>query len=177
MYLASLKENRIPIFHCPGLVHGLAETILQGKQESRQGCSAVLVYLAKAADNRFMQIKVPGLLDAMNTAIKPWSPAEESPKKRKYVWDSSSASNDTFSPSIGMSGTTGNGTGTCTSGDVESTTCLDDDDDDSDLTPLMTSTPTSLASKRSFLCDNDPNKFVHPTRQKVFATLHHVGRG
>jgi len=50
-----------------------------------------------------------------------------------------------------------------------------DNDDASDLTPQMTTSPTSLslASRRSFLYDNDPNKFVNGTRQNVFATLLH----
>ena len=49
------------------------------------------------------------------------------------------------------------------------------DDDASDLTPQMTTSPTSLslASRRSFLYDNDPNKFINGTRQNVFATLLH----
>ena len=173
--LCLLKENRIPIFHCPGLLHGLAKTIMQDSEESRQGCTAVLGFLAKTPENRLLLVKVPGILDALNNAIKPWTPKEleESPERRqrKFVWDSTSGSYSmTSSPSRNDS--TDKGT------DADSATDYTDknDDGDSDLTPQMTTSPTSLslASRRSFLYDNDPNKFVNGTRQNVFATLLHA---
>jgi hypothetical protein len=191
--LCLLKDNRIPIFHCLNLVHGLAKTILQDTEESRQGCSAILGYLSKTPENRLLLVRVPGILDAINSAIKPLSPAD-SPRKKKYIWDLSDT-DDTFSTSSGgriNSNTTGEfttttGGGTATTGDFESTTeYANINDDDSDLTPQMTTSPTSLASKahmtsptclaptRDYLYDNDPNKFVHSTRQNIFATLLHV---
>jgi hypothetical protein len=196
--LCLLKGNRIPIFHCPHLVHGLAKTIAQDKGESRQGCSAILGNLSKTPENRLLLVRVPGILDAINVAIKPWSPADDSPKKKtkNFTWDLSDAG-DTFSTTTEgriNSYTTGGGTtvtgdGTTTTDDYESTTEYTNggNDEDSDLTPQMTTSPTSLdskgqkttsptslASKRSFLYDNDPNKFVHATRQNIFATLLHV---
>jgi len=60
--LCLLKENRIPIFHCPGLLHGLAKTIMQDTTEARQGCTAVLGFLAKTPENRLLLVKVPGIL-------------------------------------------------------------------------------------------------------------------
>lgn len=173
--LCLLKENRIPIFHCPGLLHGLAKTIMQDKTEARQGCTAILGFLAKTPENRLLLVKVPGILDALNNAIKPWSPAgfDESPerKMKKFVWDSTSGSYSlTSSPSHNNS--------TDKNTDVDSATdgSQTHDDDASDLTPQMTTSPTSLslASRRSFLYDNDPNKFIIGTRQNVFATLLHA---
>jgi len=65
--------------------------------------------------------------------------------------------------------------------DIESATEGSDEapDDETDVTPEMTTSPTSptsfsLASKRSSLYDNDPNKFINGTRQNVFATLLHA---
>ena len=102
--LCLLKENRIPIFHCPGLLHGLAKTIMQDNTEARQGCTAILGFLAKTPENRLLLVKVPGILDALNNAIKPWSPDgfDESPerKTKKFIWDSTSGSYSmTSSPS------------------------------------------------------------------------------
>jgi hypothetical protein len=167
--------------------------MLQDNEESRQGCSAILGYLSKTPENRLLLVRVPGILDAINSAIKPLSPAD-SPRKKKYVWDLSGTDN-TFSTSSGggiNSNTTGEftnttGVGTATTGDFESATeYTNRNDDDSDLTPQMTTSPTSLESKaemtsptslassRDYLYNNDPNKFVHSTRQNVFATLLHV---
>lgn len=175
--LCLLKENRIPIFHCPGLLHGLAKTIMQDTTEARQGCTAVLGFLAKTPENRLLLVKVPGILDALNNAIKPWSPEgfEDSPerKQKKFVWDSTSGSYSmTSSPTRNTSTDKNTDVDTATDGSRTN----DDDDDASDLTPQMTASPTSLslASKRSFLYDNDPNKFIHGTRQNVFATLLHA---
>lgn len=196
--LCLVKRNRIPIFHCPNLVHGLAKTISQDKGESRQGCSAILGNLSKTPENRLLLVRVPGILDAINVAIKPWSPADDSPQKKtkNFTWDLTDGE-DAFSTSTEgriNSNTTGEGTtvtgdGTTTTDDYESTTYYTNggNDEDSDLTPQMTTSPmslaskeqkttspTSLASKRSFLYDNDPNKYIHATRQNIFATLLHV---
>jgi hypothetical protein len=196
--LCLVKGNRIPIFHCPNLVHGLAKTISQDKGESRQGCSAILGNLSKTPENRLLLVRVPGILDAINVAIKPWSPADDSPPKKtkNFTWDLTDGE-DAFSTSTEgriNSNTTGEGTtvtgdGTTTTDDYESTTEYTNggNDEDSDLTPQMTTSPmslaskeqkatspTSLASKRSFLYDNDPNKYIHATRQNIFATLLHV---
>jgi len=176
--LCLLKENRIPIFHCPGLLHGLAKTIMQDKTEARQGCTAVLGFLAKTPENRLLLVKVPGILDALNSAIKPWSPdgLEDSPeRKKRFIWDSTSGSYSmTSSPSRNCS--TDKGTDADSATDGSHTNDDDDEDDASELTPQMTTSPTSLslASRRSFLYDNDPNKFVNGTRQNVFATLLHA---
>lgn len=175
--LCLLKENRIPIFHCPGLLHGLAKTITQDNTEARQGCTAILGFLAKTPENRLLLVKVPGILDALNNAIKPWSPDgfDESPerKTKKFIWDSTSGSYSmTSSPSHNDSTDKNTDVDSATEG---SQTNDDEDDDASDLTPQMTTSPTSLslASRRSFLYDNDPNKFINGTRQNVFATLLH----
>ena len=175
--LCLLKENRIPIFHCPGLLHGLAKTIMQDTTEARQGCTAVLGFLAKTPENRLLLVKVPGILDALNSAIKPWSPEglEDSPerKTKKFVWDSTSGSYSmTTSPSQNFS----TDKGTTDEDSATESSQSDADDVASELTPQMTTSPTSLslASRRSFLYDNDPNKFVNGTRQNVFATLLHV---
>lgn len=183
--LCLLKENRIPIFHCPGLLHGLAKTIMQDTTEARQGCTAVLGFLAKTPENRLLLVKVPGILDALNNAIKPWSPAsvEESPERKpKYVWDSTSGSYS-LSSSLSRNESTDARTtdldtamDTVTEASVPNDETLTNDEDGSDISPEMTASPTSqsLASRRSFLYDNDPNKFINGTRQNVFATLLHA---
>ena len=186
--LALLKENRVPIFLCPGLMYALGQTILQDKEESRQGCCAVVGYLSKTSENRLLLIKIPGMLDAMTSAIKPRTKKPKKKPAKKYIWDTF---DDSYSASTAERINSDNTDLTDRrSFNTEEEDFVSDDDyvsspryddesndeshDDSDMTPLMSTSPTSEASRRSFLYDNDSNTFVHATRQNVFATLLHV---
>jgi hypothetical protein len=183
--LCTPKENRIPIFHCPGLVRAVKNVILDDKGESRQGCTAILAYLAKTPENRLLLVEVPGLIDSVDTVIKPdVSAVVVLPKKepRQFVWESYSEEDTTLSPDRGIDSlSTFESGGFTTSYSYEQSTLSPTDadatatnDDDSDRTPLTTTSPTSLASKVAVVYDRDPNKYIHTSRQYVFAMLLHL---
>lgn len=79
--LAAPKENRIPIFHCPNLVHWLVAMILEGQGPPRKGACAVLAYLAKTIENRLLMVQVPRLVEAFCKVLKRRPPRIEYPRK------------------------------------------------------------------------------------------------
>ena len=175
--LAILKENRIPIFHTPGLVQSVCAVIVDDVEESRQGCCALLGYLCKTQDNRLLMAQVPGLLNALSGVVAPIIPKEPPVqhirKKKKYHWEDSddemsSADQDSFS-------TDARDTSMCTEGSDRLTSSYRTDDD-SDITPQASPSPRSpvTAEKIGELYDSDSNQFLHGARKNVFAVLLHL---
>eukprot|EP00977_Amphora_coffeiformis_P017773 scaffold5899_cov167-Amphora_coffeaeformis.AAC.1 len=80
--LATPKENRIPIFHCPNLVHWLVAMILEGQGQPRKGACAVFAYLAKTVENRLLMVQVPRLVEALCKVLKRRPPRMEYPQKQ-----------------------------------------------------------------------------------------------
>jgi hypothetical protein len=185
LHLCVPKENRIPVFHCPGLVQAVAKVIVDDTDESRQGCCAITAYLAKTQENRLLMAQVPGLLDALTGVIAPsmahlhsLSQDNPAPKKKFHFEDDSDEeeeTNNSFSTdgrNLSLESSYTDRTDRYT---VDNTTMDDSGTLDSDSTPLMTSSPTSQVQKKvGAAYDGDPNRFLHGARQNVFAALTHL---
>lgn len=70
-YLVQPKNNKLPIFHCPGLVASLVRVIEQDDGQTRRDCCFVLAHLSKSKENRLIMSQVPGLIDAITNVIEP----------------------------------------------------------------------------------------------------------
>mmetsp|Transcript_17715 Transcript_17715/g.32022 ORF Transcript_17715/g.32022 Transcript_17715/m.32022 type:complete len:689 (-) Transcript_17715:75-2141(-) len=68
--LVAEKENRILMFHSPGLVQSLQLVLNEDDGESRQGCCSILTYFSKTTENRLLMVQVPGLVSTMISIIK-----------------------------------------------------------------------------------------------------------
>jgi hypothetical protein len=176
------KENRLAVFHTPGLVQGVLKVIVEDDGESRQGCCAILAYLAKTVENRLLMVQVPGLLDAITKVISVQQEKKKAdPKRSKYSF---STDNDTGSY---LSTDDDRNTDSMTD-DEGSKITVDTDrveieedftkkssDEDSDRTPQMATSPKSHASSSVMEgYDRTPNRFLHGARKNVFAMLAHL---
>lgn len=171
--LCTLKENRIPIFHSPGLLQAIVKVINDDKEESRQGCCAIVAFLAKTQENRLLMVQVQGLVDALNNVIKPMDSVRakqpKAKKKKKYTWDSD---NDDDSSAEGRNDSmltensdkftldTDSGRGT--------------QDDDSDMTPQMTTSPANSTPRSHCGYDSHRSPHLRVARQNVFAMFLHA---
>jgi hypothetical protein len=175
--LAVPKENRIPIFHSPGLMQAVTGVILDDSFESRQGCCALVAYLCKTQDNRLLMAQVPGMLSALTSVIAPIKEVEQpkpsSPSKKIYHWysdteDSSTKAGDSFSTDARNVSTGTDGSDRFTSDrNMSSRT-----DDDSDVTPHASPSPPPEEAATGY--DDDPNQCLHAARKNVFAALQHL---
>jgi hypothetical protein len=175
--LAVPKENRIPIFHSPGLVQAVTSVIVDDSFESRQGCCALVAYLCKTQDNRLLMAQVPGMLSALTSVIAPIK-ADEQPKpfppgKKVYHWDSetedsSTRAGDSFSTDAKYESTMTDGSDRYTSDRYMSSRT----DDDSAISPQAC--PSPHQEKVSFGYDDHPNQCLHTARKNVFAALQHL---
>lgn len=191
------KENRIPIFHSPGLVQAVSAVIVDDRDESRQGCCALIAYLTKTQENRLLMVQVPGLIDALEGVIAPNFKMMGSlkPKKKKYHWDEDDSSigignstdiGNSFSTEFrNMSmATDGSDKYTVDGGMTQETGFTRESGvdsrgisyDDSDMTPQMSASPSHSLREVPQPYDKDPNKFLHGARKNVFASLMHVVR-
>mmetsp|Transcript_1917 Transcript_1917/g.2821 ORF Transcript_1917/g.2821 Transcript_1917/m.2821 type:complete len:823 (-) Transcript_1917:89-2557(-) len=166
--LAVPTENRIPVFHSPGLMQAAAQVIVADEYESRHGCCTLVHYLAKTQENRILLGQVPGLMQAMTTVI---APMKLEPVKM-YQWENDTDEDDDCSEnsfsSDGnefsvQSSRTGNLTGT------ESYSLTEEDN--SEGTPQRATTPALTREKMIKAYDKDPNQLLHGSRSLVFATL------
>lgn len=109
MNLSMPVKNRIAVFHSPGLVHAVLQTIEQDHGQARRGCCAILALLAKSSENRLLLAQVPGLVDAVRKVLKPRPPRVEpavtghhAEAKKMYPWsdgdETLSSSNSSHSP-------------------------------------------------------------------------------
>lgn len=93
--LVTPKENRIPIFHSPDLIHWLVAVTLAGHGAARKGACTVLAYLAKTPENRLLMVQVPRLVEALTKVLKLRPPRVECvPSPRKHGSDSTHDSDD-----------------------------------------------------------------------------------
>jgi hypothetical protein len=191
--LAVPKENRIPIVHSPGLVQAVCAVIVDDRDESRQGCCAIVAYLTKTQENRLLMVQVPGLLEALESVIAPNfrnappNQIKQQQKKNKYHWDDDEEEDDaddeigdSFSTDFrNMSmATDGSDRYTVETGaytyDTGSRGTSFRSDDDSDVTPQMSASPCYASKSVAQLYDQDPNRFLHVARKNVFASLNHI---
>lgn len=192
VHLATPKDNRIPIFHTPGLIHAVCGVIAGDTGESRQGCCALVGYLTKTQDNRLLMAQVPGLVNALCGVIAP-SVAKQLPmeimKKKKYHWDDDEDDDssedddygDSFSNDFANTSMFSDASDRYTIGTRDTRGTSFRTDDDSDVTPRMS--PSQLSSMNASSTnvekvaenyDRDPNKFLHAARKNVFAALLHL---
>jgi hypothetical protein len=145
--LAIPQDNKLPIFHCPRLVASLILVINQDDEEARRGCCAVLAYLSKSKENRLIMAQVPGLLDAVSGVIEPKENLSRSNTSKSFHSDDSEQQ-DIFDK-------------------------LSKDNFDK-KTPLEDETEEEDPAEVSARYDEDPNEFLHSSRQNVFALLSHL---
>jgi hypothetical protein len=94
MNLSMPVKNRIAVFHSPGLVRALLDTIETDTGVARRGCCAVLAFLAKTPENRLLLAHVPGLFPVVRNIIQPSSTpnnlisATKKKSKKRYPWSS-----------------------------------------------------------------------------------------
>ena len=159
VYLAQPKNNKLPILHCPRLVASLVRVIEEDDGEARQSCCAVLAHLSKSKENRVIISQVPGLLDAITAVIEP--------KDHYYRLNMDSS---TSSHSV----------------DSEASDTIFDQASNEDIEMSLSGrTPVHTMSEEredksgdigelSANYDEDPDPFLHSTRQFVFALLSHL---
>jgi len=167
------RENRLPIFHSPGLIQSASKVIIEDDNESRQGCCALVAYLAKTQENRILMAQVPGLLHAMTTVIAPVKSQRKTTKKKNHAWE-----NDTLDDSSENSFSTDGNDLSIQSSVTDRFTVTEscsqsEDEDDSDATPQRSTTLTTM-QKMVEAYDKDPNQFLHGARSHIFATLLHL---
>jgi len=143
--LAIPQDNKLPIFHCPRLVASLILVINQDDEEARRGCCAVLAHLSKSRENRLIMAQVPGLLDAVSGVIEPKE--NHSRSNTSMSCDSDDERPDIF--------------------DQLSKDNFDEENTRGD----ETEEDPAEASARY---DEDPNEFLHSSRQNIFALLSHL---
>jgi hypothetical protein len=156
VYLATPKDNKLPMFHCPRLVAALVRVIEQDDGEARRSSCAVLAHLSKCKENRLIMAQVPGLLDAITTVIEPkdkCSGSEDSMSNHSAESDTSDVDNfhQTSTEEIEMS-VSGNPTQTMSE------------------EPVMSDDVAEFSARY----DEDPDPFLHGARQNVFALLTHL---
>lgn len=175
------KENRLAVFHTPGLVQAVLKVIVEDDGESRQGCCAILAYLAKTIENRLLMVQVPGLLDAITKVISVEQEKKRpDPKRSKYSF---SSDNDTGSyltdddRNTDSMMTDDDGSKITVDTDrieIEEDVTKKSSDEDSDRTPQMATSPKNHAGSPMESYDRTSNKFLHGARKNVFAMLAHL---
>lgn len=178
------KENRIPIFHSPGLVQAVVCVINDDREEARQGCCALIAYLCKTAENRLLMTQVPGLLSAVGGVISPPKPDEhpisQIKPRKKYHWDdddteTSNEQEDSFSTADDRNTSSDSyDRYTVTDGESSMRDSRTFDEEGSEVTPRAAT--MSFESRRQVFphYDKDPNKWLHASRQNVFAAMLHL---
>jgi hypothetical protein len=107
MNLSMPVKNRIAVFHSPGLVRALLDTIETDNGVARRGCCAVLAFLAKTPENRLLLAHVPGLFSVVRNIIQPSSTpihptatsTTDKQSKKRYPWSSTDNDDDEASSS------------------------------------------------------------------------------
>lgn len=166
--LAMPTENRIPVFHSPGLMQAAAQVIVADEYESRHGCCTMVHSLAKTQENRILLAQVPGLIQAMTTVI---APVKVEPEKM-YQWENDTDDDDDCSENSFSSD--GNGLSmqsSVTGGFTTNESCSQTEGDDTAGTPQRATTPAFNIEKMTKAYDKEPNQLLHGSRSLVFATL------
>ena len=158
MYLAQPKTNKLPILHCPRLVASLVRVIEQDDGEARQSSCKVLAQLSKSKENRLIMAQVPGLIDAVTAVIEP---------KENF---SASVEESVYSNSTGSDNSDIDVYAQVKHDVIEITV--------SEKSPVHIMSEEQVISEDvgelSTRYDEDPDPFLHGTRQNVFALLSHL---
>jgi len=150
--LAAQKENRIVMFHSPGLVQALIRTIEEDMMDARQGACAVLAFFARTPQNRILMGKVPHLLDAISAVLNPDGDRKKILFKKTLPPTINKSADHTFPTEMGKHGSLGShDKGAEEKEDV--------------IAPL---------SPKNHSFDDDPNKCLNGARQNTFALLMHL---
>jgi hypothetical protein len=184
------KKNRMLIVNTPGILESISQTILHDAGEGRQGCCAVLLYLAKTSEARGMIVKSAGMMDALAKVIEvpkvhPKSTPKskmrkqhlaniyESPSKESgFSSRSSHSSVSSQSGSRSSNSASGSEDGDDSVGSVESTIAPGEVEQmEISFETADTTVPTSPKSVAEDMYDADPNRFLHGARLSVFACL------
>ncbi|KAL3918727.1 MAG: hypothetical protein SGILL_004098 [Bacillariaceae sp.] len=149
--LSLADDNRIPMFHCPKLVASLIRVINQDDAEARRGSCMIMMQLTRSKDNKYLMAQVPGLVDAVTAVIDPKAtPISES--------KDSDEETDTTKESDAFDRVT-KGETPVSKNDVLSKATISED-----------------VAEASAKYDEDPNEFIHGSRQHAFALLGNLAK-
>ena len=184
-------KNRLAVFHSPGLVQVVLDTMDQDHGVARKGCSAVLAFLAKSSENRLLMAQIPGLIELARKIIKPRPARVEvvttPPMKEKKSYPWSDDDDDATSTSSSLRDHNKIGSGTTESGTRDerrpnqhknrpglsfvSTTSSFQSYDDSGDTPKVEGahSPREVTGY-----DETADELLQAARQNVFAMLGHL---
>ena len=175
-------KNRIAVFHTPGLVQVVLDTMDQDHGAARKGCSAIMAFLAKSSENRLLMVQIPGLLELARRIIKPRPARVEvvttPPMKEKKSYPWSDDDDDATSTSSSLRDRNKMGSGTTESKrknrpglSFVSTTSSFQSYDDSGDTPKVegANSPREVTGY-----DETADELLQAARQNVFAMLGHL---
>jgi hypothetical protein len=190
MNLSIPVKNRIAVFHSPGLIQVILETMDQDHGVARKGCAAILASLAKSSENRLLMAQIPGLIDLARKILKPRPARVEvlstppMKEKKSYPWSDDDDASSTSS-SLGEHNKIGStDTGSTTFDDRSprknknraglsfvSTTSSFQSYDDSGETPKVegANSPREVTGY-----DETADELLQAARQNVFAMLGHL---
>jgi len=143
--LATPQDNKIPMFHCPKLIASVIRVINQDDGEAKRGCCDLLALLSKSKDNKTLMAQIPGLVDAVTGVIDP----------KERVSDSKDSDDQS----------------TCSHGSnrdaVDKVLSPEEEEKKEDIEANPSEDPAEASARY----DEDPNEFLHGSRQNVFALL------
>jgi hypothetical protein len=172
--LSMPPQNRLAVFHTPGMVANIVRVIRLDQAEARKGCCGVLSNLAKAKENRLLMVQVPDLIDTITEVIEPkviittQAPIEESDD------DDSSRTPDHELLHSSSENSSENDTGS----EPFSSASFDSNDEDAKKggnaaghSAEFSAVPTYDPVKAARRYDEDPNGNLKDSRMSVFALL------
>jgi len=172
MNLSMPVENRVPFFHTQGLAQVLIGLI--NRKDAgfvRRGCSWILVYLAKSAENRLLMMQVPGFVDALISVLEPLELVQtkpEPPESPKKLGNWSSDGSES-SESSGSEDEEDDDEGPIDSVGSAGTSIKSHTDDESEKSPKRSKSPIDADSY-----EESADEFLRSARQSVFAIATHL---
>jgi len=174
-------QNRLAIFHTPGMVANIVRVIRSDQAEARKGCCGILANLAKAKENRLLMVQVPDLMDSIIAVIEP----EVIVIGQEGTNEESDDDNSSRTPDHGLlhesstesTGSSDNETGSepFSSGSFDS---VDEYTKKGKSAPRfsaqVSSVPTYDPIKATRRYNEDPTGYLQDSRLNVFALLSHL---
>lgn len=159
--LSMPKENRMAVFHTPGLIQAIIFLISEDSDTARRGCTAIMAYLAKSPENRLLMAQIPGIVDSLVHILAPMPPRVESgglpsvSSKKKHPY--SSMSDDSTSDSRSKQSRKNRSTSS----------------EDSQITFKVVASQSPI---ELFGYDETADPMLRATRQNVFALIGHLSK-
>jgi hypothetical protein len=185
--LATPKENRMAVFHTPGLVQAVLHTISEDEREARRGCTSILAYLVKSPENRLLIAQVPCFMEVVTAVLRPKptrvEPARPPRSKAVYPWTSKNSDDESEESeeeeeanSIKKTPQSSFNTSyskTTEDSDGAGSKPVNDGDDSDGETPRVegAGAPVEVSGY-----DETANKLLQASRQNLFALLVHVSK-